>query len=174
MISLKDKVCLVTGGSRGIGRAICLVMAQAGCNVIINYREKMDQAQKTLGDIEKFGVKGMAVKADIANYIDVKNMIEKVIDNFGRIDILVNNAGIWKYNPIDKMTVENLKNTLDINLTGIFYTAMAVTPIMKQQKSGTIINISSTAGQRGEAFYSPYGATKGAVISLTKSLASLR
>jgi 3-oxoacyl-[acyl-carrier protein] reductase len=101
----------------------------------------------------------------------VEKMIEYAVDQFGKIDILVNNAGVWKHAAIDKMTEEQLKETLELNLSGVFYAITASVPHMIKGKSGNIINISSTAGQRGESFHSHYAASKGALISLTKSLA---
>ena len=170
MISLKNKVSLITGASRGIGRAAAIMFAEAGSDVIINYRRETKAAGEVKRECEKHGVRVMMVQADIADRDQVNRMVDDVIKEFGRIDILVNNAGIWEYNAIDKMDEARLKAALDINLLGTFYPTMAVVPHMKKQKSGNIINISSTAGQRGEAFHSPYAATKGAVISLTKSL----
>ncbi len=171
MISLKNKTALITGGSRGLGKAIVLLFARAGCDVIINYRNDDNSAVKVREEAEGFGVRAKEYKADIAKKSEVDAMIEAAVKEFGRIDILVNNAGIWEHNPIDEMTEERLKDTININVLGSFYTAMAVVPHMKRQKSGNIINISSTAGQRGEAFHSPYAASKSAVIGLTKSLA---
>jgi 3-oxoacyl-[acyl-carrier protein] reductase len=172
MISLKNKVTLITGGSRGIGRAACLLFAKAGSDVIINYRRDCRSAAEVRKEAEKLGVRAVEVSADVADKKQVDAMIGTVIKEFGKIDVLVNNAGIWKYHPIDEMADDELKETIDINLLGSFYPTMAVVPHMKERKSGVIIYISSTAGQRGEAFHSPYAASKGAVISLTKSLAA--
>ncbi|PKK83185.1 MAG: hypothetical protein CVT49_09740 [candidate division Zixibacteria bacterium HGW-Zixibacteria-1] len=171
MISLKNKVSLITGASRGIGRAAAIMFAQAGSHVIINYRKEATAAEEVKRECEKHGVRAMTVAADIADRGQVNRMVDDVISKFGRIDVLVNNAGIWEYNAIDGMDEARLKATLDINVLGTFYPTMAVVPHMKKQKSGNIINISSTAGQRGEAFHSPYAASKGAIISLTKSWA---
>ncbi len=171
MISLKNRVALITGGSRGIGRATVLMFAKAGCDVALNYRTDDASADTVREEAARYGVKAAIFKADVARKAQVDEMIEHIIAEFGRIDILVNNAGIWIHNPIDEMTEQRLRDTVDVNLLGSFYTIMAVAPHMKRQKSGVIINISSTAGQRGEANHSPYGATKAAVIGLTKSLA---
>lgn len=171
MISLKNKVSLITGASRGIGRAAAIMFAQAGSDVIINYRKEANAAEEVKRECEKHGVRAMMVAADIADRAQVNRMVDDVISKFGRIDVLVNNAGIWEYNAIDGMDETRLKATLDINVLGTFYPTMAVVPHMKKQGSGNIINISSTAGQRGEAFHSPYAASKGAIISLTKSWA---
>jgi 3-oxoacyl-[acyl-carrier protein] reductase len=147
------------------------MFAKAGSHIVINYFADDKAANEVKKAAEKFGVRAITAKADIADRGQMDEMVANAIKRFGRIDVLVNNAGIWEYNPIDEMTDERLKRTIDINLYGTFYPVMAVVPHMKKQKSGSIINISSTAGQRGEAFHSPYAATKGAVQSLTKSLA---
>ncbi len=172
MINLTGKVALVTGGSRGIGRAIVLALAGAGSDVIINYRIDRESADEVAELAGKLGVRAVISQADVSNREQVFGMVEKVIGEFGRIDIVVNNAGIWEYNPIDSMTEKSLRKTIDTNVLGSFYPLMSVVPHMKRQLSGVIINISSTAGQRGEAFHSPYAASKGAVICLTKSLAA--
>lgn len=171
MKGIKGKTALVTGGSRGIGRACAKMFAEAGANVIVNYRSDEKSALSVCAEAEKAGVKAIALQADVGDQRQVEAMVAQALAEMGRIDILVNNAGIWEENPIDGMKSERLKATIDANLYGTFYPIMAVVPHMKVKKSGVIINISSTAGQRGEAFHSPYAATKGAVISLTKSLA---
>ncbi len=171
MIQMKDRVTLITGASRGIGRATAVMFAEAGSHVAINYRTDEKAALEVKKMVESKGVRGLLVQADVARKAEVDRMVDAVIAEFGRIDVVVNNAGVWIHNPIDGLTEERLRQTVDINLMGTFYVCSAVTPHMKKQKSGVIINISSTAGQRGEAFHSPYGATKGAVIALTKSLA---
>jgi len=171
MISMKDKVTLITGASRGIGRAAAIMFAEAGSHVAINYRSDKKAALETKEAVESRHVRAFPVQADVAVKSEVDSMVEAVMAEFGRIDVVVNNAGVWIHNPIDGLTEERLRETVDINLMGTFYVCMAAVPHMKRQNSGVIINISSTAGQRGEAFHSPYGATKGAVIALTKSLA---
>jgi len=171
MISLKDKTALVTGGSRGIGAATVHLLARAGADVAINYTRQTEAARATADRAREYGVRAIAVQADVAIRQQVDTMVADVIREFGRIDILVNNAGIWEHNPIDTMTEDDLRRTVDVNIMGTFYPTMAVVPHMKERRSGAIINISSTAGQRGEAFHSPYAASKSAVIGLTKSLA---
>ena len=171
MISLKGKVALVTGASRGIGRAVAILFAKAGGDVVINYRSDKAGAEQTRDEATALGVRAIAIAADISDRTQVDAMIAQTMQTFGRIDILVNNAGIWKHNPIDGMSEELLKETIDVNILGTFYPIMAVVPHMIARHTGNIINISSTAGQRGEAFHSPYAASKGAIISLTKSLA---
>lgn len=171
MINLKDRVTLITGASRGIGRAAAEMFAEVGSHVVINYQKDEKAALEVRAACESQGVKALAIQANVAKKGEVDRMVAETVQAFGRIDVVVNNAGVWIHNPIDDMTEERLRESVDINLMGTFYVCMAVAPIMKRQRSGVIVNISSTAGQRGEAFYSPYAATKGGVISLTKSLA---
>jgi 3-oxoacyl-[acyl-carrier protein] reductase len=172
VISLKRKVALITGASRGIGKATTLLFAQAGCDLVINYCNNDKDAKQVASKARKSGVTAKTYKADISKRNQVKDMVEFAIREFGRIDILVNNAGIWKYAAIDRMTEEQLAETMGVNLYGTFYPIIATVPQMIKQGSGNIINISSTAGQRGEPGHSHYAASKGAVISLTKSLAA--
>lgn len=172
MISLKDKVGVITGASRGIGRATALLFARAGCNLLINYNKSEDSALETASMAEELGVRAKIFQADVSRKKEVDKMINYAVKEFGKIDILVNNAGIWKYAEIDKMTEEQLRETMELNVNGVFYAITASVPHMIKQKAGNIINISSTAGQRGEPLHSHYAASKGAVISLTKSLAA--
>jgi len=171
MISLKDRVAVITGASRGIGKATALLFAQAGCNLLINYHAKEYAALEVVSSAEKFGVTVKQFQADVSQKNQVDEMIRYTIGEFGKIDILVNNAGIWKYATIDKMTEEQLHETMELNLYSAFYATTTAVSHMIKQKSGNIVNISSTAGQRGEPFHSHYAASKGAIISLTKSLA---
>lgn len=171
MFGLKEKVVLITGASRGIGAATAIYMAKVGAIVAINYREREDAARKVGDAVEKEGSKFLLVKADLRVKADVERMVGKVMENFGRVDILVNNAGIWTYGEIGNMPEEVWDETMNINLKGVYYVTNAVVPIMKMNRYGRIINVSSTAGVRGEAFHSHYAATKGALISFTKSLA---
>jgi len=171
MISLKNKVALVTGGSRGIGRGITIKLAEAGADVAINFFSDEKAAAATVKAANKYNVKVEQYRADISKENEVEEIIETVKDKFGKIDILVNNAGIWKYAKIHEMTEAQWDETININLKGIFTCCKHVSKIMIDQKYGKIINISSTAGQRGEADHSHYAASKGAIISFTKSLA---
>ncbi len=172
MITVKDKVALITGASRGIGRATALMLARAGCDVLVNYNVRKDAAAEVASEARKLGVKAKTYQADISQKAQAENMIEYAAAEFGKIDILVNNAGVWKYAAIHKMTEEKLRETMELNLNGVFYITAAAARLMIEQKSGNIINVSSTAGQRGEPFHSHYAASKGALISLTKSLAA--
>lgn len=170
-IDLSGQVALVTGGSRGIGKSAAIYLAKAGADVVFSYAKDKKAAEITFGEIEKTGQKGLAVKTDVSKFPEVEKLVESTIAKFGRIDILVTNAGIWEEAKIEKMSPEKLARTVETNLYGTFYPITLCVPHMKKQRSGSIITVSSTAGQRGEPFHSHYAATKGAVISLTKSLA---
>lgn len=170
MIDLTDQIVLITGGSRGIGAATALLFAKAGADVAITYHNKQDAAQGITKKITALGKRSLALKCAVQKYSDCKDVVAKVIRKFGRIDVLVNNGGIWDEGHLGKMKPEQWKKTIDINLNGTYNMCNAVFPVMKKQKYGKIINISSTAGQRGEAFHSHYAASKGGVIALTKSL----
>lgn len=171
MINLKKKKALITGGSRGIGRATAVLFSQAGCDVAVNYTSNSQAAEEVQALVQKMGQDTLTLKADIAVKADVQAMVEKVLQHWGGIDILVNNAGIWTYGEIGEMSEEIWGETMRINLDGIFNVCSAVVPAMKRAGSGNIINVSSTAGIRGEAYHSHYAASKGAVIAFTKSLA---
>jgi len=171
-INLRGKVTLITGASRGIGKASALYFAQAGSDLLINYFRNKKEAQKVASLAKASGVQAEIFKADVSSNSQCQRIVDFAFKRFGKIDILINNAGIWKYAPIDKMSPAQLKETLRVNLESVFYLTTKVVPLMKKQGSGIIINISSTAGQRGEAYHSPYASTKGAIISLTKSLST--
>jgi 3-oxoacyl-[acyl-carrier protein] reductase len=170
MLRFDDRVVLITGGSRGIGAATARLFAELGAGVAINYYAGKSEAEKVEADITGMGRKCLIMKADIAKRADCENLVRATVDEFGKLDILVNNAGIWTEAAIEGMSDDVLDRTIDINLKGCFYTTSAAVPYMKKQKHGNIIFMSSTAGQRGEAWHSHYAATKGALISLTKSL----
>jgi 3-oxoacyl-[acyl-carrier protein] reductase len=171
MISLRNKSALVTGGSRGIGSAVCKLLAQAGASISFTYAADRASAERCMEQVKQAGVSCIASKADISRPADVQRVVGSTLSEFGRIDILVNNAGIWKRAAIGKMTERQWDETLDINLKGTYLFCNAVAPHMKRQRWGRIINISSTAGQRGEPEYSHYAASKGGMIAFTKSIA---
>jgi len=171
MIDLTGKSVLVTGGSRGIGRACCLMLARAGASVAVNYRIETPSAELLVEEIESQGGEAFALAADVSKRTEAEMLVDETVARFGNIDILVNSAGIWKSSPIDEMSDGEWDEMIGVNLTGTFNCIRAAVPPMKEARSGRIINISSTAGQRGEAFCAHYAATKGAVISLTKSVA---
>ena len=171
MTVLEGKVALVTGGSRGIGKGISLAFARAGYDIIINYNQDARSAGRVKKAAERLGVKAVTARADVSRRGEVQRMVVRALETFGRIDVVVTNAGIWKHEPIDSRSQKRLAETVDINVLGVFNVINAVVPHMKKRKCGVIVTISSTAGQRGEPFHSAYAASKGAVISLTKSLA---
>jgi 3-oxoacyl-[acyl-carrier protein] reductase len=171
VINLSNQVILITGASRGIGRATAQMAAKAGAAVAINYRRAKAEAEALAQEITMNGGKAAAFQADAGNFAEVEKMVEAVLKQFGQIDILVNNAGIWTYGAIDTMPEEVWEETMAANLKSLYNCCRLIVPHMKARRSGKIINVSSTAGQRGEAFHSHYAATKGAVISFTKSLA---
>ena len=172
LFGLHEKVALITGASRGIGRAAAILLAKAGAKVVLNYRAQQAAVQEALEEITKVGGEAIAIQANVAKRNEVQRMVEASLERFGQIDILVNNAGIWTYGAIDSMTEQVWDETMAVNLDSIFYCCREVVPLMMRRRQGRIINVSSTAGQRGEAFHSHYAATKGAIISFTKSLAA--
>ena len=171
MINLKGKVALVTGGSRGIGAASAIRLAQAGCHVAITYSTQSAKARKVRDRILSFGRQCIVLKTNVASEPDVRAAIRNVVKEFRRLDILVNNAGVWKYGAIGSMTARQWDETLDINLKGTFLFCNEVVRVMKR-RGGKIINIASTAGQRGEPFHSHYAASKAGMIGFTKSIAA--
>jgi 3-oxoacyl-[acyl-carrier protein] reductase len=170
VIDLRGRSALVTGGSRGIGAACCRMLARAGARVALNYRLERAGAELLAREIEASGGAAIAIGADVAQPAEVESMIEETVARHGGLDLLVNNAGIWKGAPIDELSDGEWNEMIATNLTGTFNVIRAAVPQMKR-KGGRIINVSSTAGQRGEAGHAHYAATKGAIISLTKSLA---
>jgi 3-oxoacyl-[acyl-carrier protein] reductase len=170
MIDLIGKVVLITGGSRGIGAATAHLLAQAGADIAITYQKNRKAAERVKRDVESLGPECLVIRADASKQRDVKRAVKNVADHFGSIDILVNNAGVWTHGAIGKMTEKVWDETLDTNLKGTFLFCNEVVSYMKKQRGGRIINIASTAGQRGEAFHSHYAASKGGMIAFTKSI----
>ena len=169
---LKDRVAIVTGGSRGIGRATAIRLAEAGAHVVVNYAHNDAAAAEVASALKDNGVTAVAVRADVADAAQASLLNDYAVENFGRVDVLVANAGIWRGAKVEDMTESLWDEVLDTNLKGTWAACRAVVPAMKQRKSGSIIIVSSTAGQRGEAFYSNYAASKGGQISFAKSLSS--
>ncbi len=168
---LRDKVAVVTGGSRGIGRATALRLAEAGAHVIVNYLERDDEAAEVVAAARELGVEAFAIQGDVARSDDAEALVEIATHGFGRLDLLVANAGIWEGAPVEEMPDEVWDRVLDANLRGTWTTCRAAVPAMKENGGGAIVIVSSTAGQRGEAGYSNYAASKGGQISFAKSLA---
>lgn len=168
---LKDKVAIVTGGTRGIGKAIALKLADQGANIVINYKNSDKEAEELKAILEEKGVKVLTVKCDISNFEDSKNLMDKCKEVFGKIDILVNNAGITKDTLIMRMKEEDFDNVIDVNLKGTFNCAKHASAIMLKQRFGKIINMTSVVGIAGNAGQVNYAASKAGVIGLTKSLA---
>jgi 3-oxoacyl-[acyl-carrier protein] reductase len=171
MFNFKSKTVLVTGGSRGIGEACVKLFADANADIAFTYNSNKKNAEEL---VKKYSsvIKIKAYKINLSKRDEIEKNVNEIISEFGRIDVLVNNAGIWEYGKADEMSLEQWENTIKINLTGTFIFTKSVIPLMKKNKFGRIINITSTAGQRGEPFYSHYAASKGGIISYTKSLAS--
>ena len=168
---LEDKVAIVTGGSRGIGKAIALKLASYGAHVAINYSKSADEAKKVIAEIEKMGRKGLAVQADVASFKDAQNMVDQVVKTFGTLDILVCNAGINMDGVIWKMTEEQWDRVIAVNLKGYFNYCRAAVPIFREKGYGKIVNISSINGLRGKFGQANYTAAKGGIIAFTKTLA---
>ncbi|MBI4427529.1 MAG: 3-oxoacyl-ACP reductase FabG [Ignavibacteriales bacterium] len=171
MIDLTNKVALVTGGSRGIGAAICQQLAHAGASISLTYASDKRSAERCATNVRAAGRKCIITKTAVSLSQNVNSVVRNTLKEFGRIDILVNNAGVWKAGEIGKMTEQQWDETLDINLKGTFLFCNAIAPVMRKQRWGRIINIASTAGQRGEARYSHYAASKAGMIAFTKSVA---
>jgi 3-oxoacyl-[acyl-carrier protein] reductase len=171
MIDLSGKKALITGGSRGIGRATAMLFAKAGADVAITYQRQEKAALEVKEAVESLGRQCLAEKVEISNQAEVKRAVVDVIRTYGRIDFLVNNAGIWTYLEIGSGDAKAWKETIEVDLDSVYYFTDAVIPHMKRYKQGGIINVGSTAGIRGEAFHSHYAATKGALNALTKSWA---
>ncbi len=171
MIRLEGKKALITGGSRGIGKATAILFARAGADVAINYRVRSEAAEEVGKKVKNTGRECLIVQADLARKKDIDRMVDEIICRWKVIDILVNNAGIWTFGEIGTMNEDVWNETMSINLDAVFRATNLIVPYMKAHKRGWIINVSSTAGIRGEAHHSHYAASKGAIISFTKSLA---
>lgn len=168
---LKGKCAVVTGATRGIGRAIAIRLASLGADIVVNYRSSIEEANTLKEELSALGAEVLLVKADVSIEEEAKNLIEKAKDNFGKVDILVNNAGIVKDGLILRMKKEDFDQVVDVNLKGTFNCMRYVAPIMVKQRSGKIINISSIVGIIGNAGQVNYAASKAGVIAMTKSIA---
>jgi 3-oxoacyl-[acyl-carrier protein] reductase len=172
MVNLNNKVALITGASRGIGAAAAIRFAEAGANLALNYFKREAEASNVAARARSLGVGAVAIQADVARFDEVRHLFERTIDEFGRLDILIANAGIWTGDAVDELDENKWQETIDVNLKGVYACCHFAAKLMKRQLSGRIVTVSSTAGQRGEALHSHYAASKGGIISLTKSLAS--
>ena len=174
MISLTGKAALITGGSRGIGAAAVKMFAQAGADVVFNYHRNREAAAQVEQEARKHGTRVESLKADLGRMAGAQKLVNYTVERLGRLDILVANAGIWNPEdaPIEKMTEREWDEMVRVNLKSVYAVTHFAAARMIAQRSGRIIAISSTAGQRGEAFHAHYGASKGAVISFVKGLST--
>lgn len=170
-IDLSDRVALVTGASRGIGKSIALALAEAGGTVAVHFNRQADAAAAVVREIEARGGEAIAVAADVRVAEDVRGVVEACMARWERLDILVCNAGIWKGAAVEAMSEAEWDETIDINLKGMYLVTHYAVPHLKASATGAIVNVASTAGQRGEAGHAHYAASKGGMIAWTKSLA---
>ncbi len=170
-LGLADRVAIVTGGSRGIGKAVVALLASSGTHVVVNYVKDEAAATATVNLAQSHNVKALAIQGDVSKLGDAERLVKETVEHFGRVDFLICNAGIWEGAPVERISEDLWDKTLDINLKGTWSLCRATVPIMKQQRFGRIVIVSSTAGQRGEPNFSNYAASKGGQISFTKSLA---
>ncbi|MEL6927050.1 MAG: 3-oxoacyl-[acyl-carrier-protein] reductase [Cyanobacteria bacterium J06600_6] len=168
---LKDKVAIITGASRGIGKAAAFALASQGAAVVINYARSSEAAEATVKEIADLGGKAIAVQADVSQGDEVDSLIKTTLAEFGRIDVLVNNAGITKDTLLLRMKPEQWQAVINLNLTGVFLCTKAVSKTMLKQRSGRIINIASVSGQMGLPGQANYSAAKAGVIGFTKTVA---
>jgi len=167
-----SKTAIVTGSSRGVGRSTALRLAEAGANVVVNYLTRKDDADEVVEECEAKGVGAIAVQADTSIAADAERLAKTTAETFGAIDLVVINAGVWEGAPIDQLSEDLWDRVLGTNLKSAWAVSHACVPFMKQRPSGSIVMVSSTSGQRGEANYSCYSASKGGMISLTKALST--
>lgn len=166
-----NKVALITGATRGIGKQIALELANNGFDIAVNYRSMQDGMEEQKKEIEANGVRCEFVKADVSKFEECEEMVKNVIEKFGKVDVLVNNAGITKDGLLMRMKKEDFEAVIDVNLTGTFNVTRNVIPYMIKQKAGRIINLSSVVGVAGNAGQTNYSASKAGIIGFTKSLA---
>jgi acetoacetyl-CoA reductase/3-oxoacyl-[acyl-carrier protein] reductase len=171
MGKLDGKVALVTGASRGIGRAIAVLLAKEGAQVAVNYNSDVDGAQSVADEIASFGGTTLLTQADVSNSEQARAMVKKVVETWGRIDVLVNNAGITRDRSMRKLTDEDWISVINTNLNSVYWCTSAAMPTMIEQKYGRIINLSSYVGQAGNFGQANYSASKGAIIAFTKTAA---
>ena len=168
---LESKVAIVTGGSRGIGKAICQTFAENGCDVAFTYNNSKESAENLAKDLKNIGINAKAYKSDASSFDDATQLVKDVINDFGKIDILVNNAGIKKDNLLMRMDKEDFDSVINTNLSSVFNLTKASIRTFLKQRSGSIINISSVVGVKGNAGQSNYSASKAGIIGFSKSVA---
>ena len=166
------RTAIITGSSRGVGRATALRLAEAGADVVINYLSNDGDAAETVEECKNRGVGAISVRADVSEFVGAQEIAKQTIERFGRIDMLVCNAGVWEGSPIEDMSEEMWNKIINTNLKSAWTMTKACVPVMKKQPAGSIVLVSSTSGQRGEANYSNYSASKGGQIAFTKALAT--
>ena len=168
---LEGQVAIVTGASRGIGRAVAIALATEGAKVVVNYAKSSQAADAVVAEIEGMGSEAIALQADVAQTEQVNALFSAVLEQWGRIDILVNNAGITRDTLLIRMKLEDWQAVIDLNLTGVFLCTKAASKVMLKQRSGRIINVTSVVGEMGNAGQANYSASKAGVIGFTKSIA---
>lgn len=174
LMSLEGRVAVITGGSRGIGAATVRLFSKAGARVVFNYQKAADQATQLVNECGGTN-QCVAVQQELASVESARNLIDASVGHFGRLDVVVGNHGVWPSQdvPVDEMSADHWRNTMSVNLDSIFgLVKYAVAEMKKQKQGGHIVLISSTAGQRGEAFHCDYAASKGAIISMVKGLST--
>jgi 3-oxoacyl-[acyl-carrier protein] reductase len=172
MLSLEGQVALVTGGGRGIGRAISVMLARVGAKVAVNYRTNEAAATETVEAIRAAGGTAVALPGDVSRAEDAGRLVTETEARLGPLDVLVVNHGIWRRAPIETMSPDQWDETLGVNLRGAYAICHQASRVMIPRRRGAIVTIASTAGQRGEPFYAHYAASKGAILAFTKSLAA--
>jgi acetoacetyl-CoA reductase len=171
MTELKDKVAIVTGGSRGIGASIALELAKNGAKVVINYNIRKELADKVVAEINEFGGEAYAVQADVSESNEAAYLVQETINHYGKLDILINNAGITRDSTFKKLKEEDWRKVIDVNLNSVYNNTSAALPYLLESDAGRIINISSIIGQAGGFGQTNYAAAKAGLIGYTKSLA---
>jgi len=171
MGKLDNRVALVTGGSRGIGKAICLELAKEGAKIALNYNRSADEAQAVADEIKALGSDAFIGQADVSDAVSARNLVKQVIAHFGTLDILINNAGITRDSFFKKLTDEAWHEVIRTNLDSVFYVTSAALPAMLEKNYGRIVSVSSFVGQKGNLAQTNYAATKAGLIGFTKSLA---
>ena len=168
---LESKVAIITGGSRGIGKSICETFAQNGCDVAFTYNNSKDSAEALAKELNSTGIKAKSYKSDASNFDDATKLVEDVLNDFGKIDILVNNAGIKKDNLLMRMEKSDFDSVINTNLSSVFNLTKASIKTFLKQRNGSIVNISSVVGVKGNAGQSNYSASKAGIIGFSKSIA---